>query len=168
VPDDHHFRKFNREATVESIQAGLERAEHKRKITKRFSEMIYAKVVPFLATHVAILSPLYAERIGTNLTQQKIWVSDFAIWFNRNILIVLFWVFTLSLLYVLSMTHVLKATTSQGGLDEVRFAPVFPYWLTPAVAFLLVAALILRRSPFFSVFFVPSFPPITPPPPCQP
>jgi len=80
------FPLYLREATIESLDAGLARAEQEAEVSNRFISRIFNRILPLVGLVLAFLTPFYNSPTGTGVTDQEILVARFAEWFNDNIL----------------------------------------------------------------------------------
>ncbi len=78
--------QYLREATIESLDAGLARAEFEEKQKGKLSAAFFNRIIPVSALLLAFLSPFYRTPDAIGATDQEILVAKFADWLNAHII----------------------------------------------------------------------------------
>jgi hypothetical protein len=151
-------RKYFREATVESIQAGLESADHISLHKNQLSNAIFTKIIPLFALFLAAVTPLYSAQLNqTSSTEQQI-VAQFADLFNQHLISVLFYTFIIFTVYNLAVVYGPRISTRSISLDLLRLAFVFPFWFVALCMTVLALCFLGSAVALFYLHFIPSIP----------
>ncbi|RGP35816.1 hypothetical protein [Pseudotabrizicola alkalilacus] len=135
--------QYLREATMESIDAGLARAEIEEESKGRLTSAFFNRVVPLFGLVLAFLTPLYRPSASSGSTNQAVLVERFAQWVNDNFISV---GATLALMVVLANVSFIFRGRIFGRriwFDLFRSIYPAPYWLVISALFILTTSLLL-------------------------
>jgi hypothetical protein len=124
-----YSRDYFREATVESIQAGLESAAHLSKQANRFSNALFNRVIPAIAFLLAVVAPWYSLPDGYLPSVQQQLVAEFADLISRNLLTVCFGTLGVLVLYNLIVIYGRQILVWSFSLDLLRLVLMFRFWV---------------------------------------
>lgn len=130
---------YLREATIESLDAGLKRADYIDKNSAKIANAIFNKTIPLLGVILAFLSLFYIPPSESNLTAQQILLSEFVGWFNANIILVIATlIFTI---VVANISIVFRSRIFMWSLWLDFFRLIFPIPYSVVIIVLLILSL---------------------------
>lgn len=135
--------QYLREATMESLDAGLARAEIEEESKGRLTSAFFNRIVPLFGLVLAFLTPLYRSPASSGSTSQEVLVERFAQWFNDNII-------TVSAILALAVALANVSFIFRGRIFARRiwfdlFRSIYPapYWLVISALFILTISFLL-------------------------
>lgn len=78
--------QYLREATKDSLDAGLARAEYLEKTKGQLAATLFNRILPSVGLILAFLTPFYRSPDSIDATDQELIVAKFADWLNDNLL----------------------------------------------------------------------------------
>lgn len=158
IKDKNFDRDYFREATVESIEAGLEKATYEEATKRKFTETLLIRTLPLLALAFALLTPLYTAPTGVDLTREQVLLAEFSGWFNRHVISVFASVLAVSLIYTLAVTYFRRLYNRKCVLDLMRMALVLPRKLVLIICLVLASTALVMAFILFQSYYLPNLP----------
>jgi hypothetical protein len=148
--------QYLRDATIESLDAGLARAEYLEKTKGKFPATLFNRILPSIGLVLAFLTPFYRSPGATGATDQEILVARFADWINDNIINV-----SAALIFTIVIANVAIVFRSRifswrPWFDLFRTLFPVPYWLVVFVLTIASASfVVLAAEGFWELTTIP-------------
>lgn len=135
--------QYNRDATIESLDAGLARAERDAKEKGRFAFAFFNRIIPAVGLILAFLTPFYKSSGTIGVTDQALLMAKFSDWLNDNLLDVgaaLILIILVSNIAIVFRSQIFSMTL---WFDLMRLLYPLPYRLIFCILLILSGSLIL-------------------------
>lgn len=141
--------QYLRGATIESLDAGLARAEHLESTKGKLPATLFNRILPLIGLVLAFLAFFYRSPDSTGVTDQEILVARFSDWLNDNIIDV-----SAVLAFTIIIANVAVVFRPQifgwrQWFDLFRTLFPIPYWLVVAILGVASGSLVLLALQVF-------------------
>ena len=135
--------QYLREATIESLDAGLARAEYFESTKGKLPATFFNRILPSIGLFLAFLALFYRSPGSTGATDQEILVARFADWFNDNIIYV-----SAALVFTIIIANVAiifrsRIFSRRQWFDVFRTLFPIPYWRVVLILGITSGSLVL-------------------------
>jgi len=154
--EDQNLPKYLRESTIESLDAGLARAEYLEKTKGTLPATLFNRILPSVGLILAFLTPFYRSPGTTGVTDQEILVARFADWLNDNIVNVSAVLISTIIIANIAIVFRSQIFSWRPWFDLFRTLFPVPYWLVVAILGIMSGSLILLAiQDFWEVTSIP-------------
>lgn len=148
--------QYLREATRESLDAGLARAEYLEKTRGALPATIFNRILPSVALVLAFLALFYQSPGSAGATDQEILVSRFSDWLNGNVISVSAVLVSTIVVSNIGIVFRSQIFSWRPWFDLFRVLFPLPFWLVAAgFSVLSLSLMLLAIQDFLELISIP-------------